>query len=95
MGEIPEWGDPDYDRIDYLIDNDPIQLGALYREAVGRLERLRLLSTLQAEYIEFLNTANEGPTGLAAAHGWKCPKADYDKGVDFRERIEALDSGIR
>ena len=37
-----DWEDPDYDQIDYLIDNDPIELGKQLREAKVAMEKLRL-----------------------------------------------------
>ncbi len=54
------------------------------------VERLQALVDLQAEYIEFLTTANEGPISNAWAHGWRCPQADIDKGADYRRRIADL-----
>lgn len=41
-------------------------------------------------YIEFLNTANEGPITMAHLHGWRCPEADVARGKEFRKRIGLL-----
>lgn len=49
-------------------------------------ELIRLL----AEYIEFLNNANEGPIVMAALHGWACSQKDIDRGKEFRQRIVEL-----
>lgn len=35
------WGDPGYDEIDRLIDEDPIELGRRLRAAEAEIDRLR------------------------------------------------------
>ncbi len=39
------------------------------------------------EYVEFLNTANEGPITMAYVHGWRCPEADVQKGQELRTAL--------
>ena len=40
-GRYEGWGDDGYDEIDYLIDNDPIELGRRYRLLLRSHESVR------------------------------------------------------
>lgn len=56
----------------------------------GQVVHLHALVAELDAYVDFLNEANRGPISLASVHGWRCPQADIDKGVAFRQRIREL-----
>ena len=60
----------------------------------GQRDWLRDFVDLLREYIEFTASANDGPIGLAHAHGWNCPEDVYERGVEYRDRIAAMSSAL-
>ena len=59
------------------------------------IEKARSLVALHEEYEQFLNEANEGPLSLASIHGWRCPEAEFQRGLDYRQQIAALRAALR
>lgn len=72
-----------------LVNNDKFGIEHS-KELLSRLNRGQKaieLNKLYKEYIEFINTANEGAILLAHVHGWRCPQDVIDEGERRRKEI--------